>query len=122
MKSKKILSIIMIILMVIFVAGCSYAAPLDLNSSDEVEDLTPTLDQNANNNSSTNDNSSLTPNANANTNTNNNGNRVANGNTDNTMIGSSLPATGAKMFIIPAIILIILAYVYYNRYMKYKDI
>lgn len=55
-----------------------------------------------------------------NTNTNTAGNK---GNTkDNTIASIILPATGARGVIIPAIILILCAYICYNRYMKYKDI
>ena len=56
---------------------------------------------------------------NINTNTNKNSNTNTN-KTDNSVAGTVLPATGAKVIIIPAIILIVLAYVSYNKYMKYK--
>lgn len=55
----------------------------------------------------------------------NNTNKATNSNTntkDNTVAGANLPATGSKVVIIPAIVLIVLAYVSYNKYMKYKDI
>ena len=41
---------------------------------------------------------------------------------DNTISSVILPATGVKAIIIPAIIFIICAYIFYNRYMKYKGI
>lgn len=41
---------------------------------------------------------------------------------DNTVSGTTLPKTGARMLIIPIIAAIILAYVSYNRYIKYKNI
>ena len=64
-------------------------------------------------------------NKNTNTNTNKNTNKAGNTNTntkDNTVSGTTLPATGAKMIIIPAIVLLVLAYVSYNKYMKYKNV
>ena len=53
------------------------------------------------------------------TNRNNTSNK--NSNTDNTTASKNLPATGAKMVVIPAIIFIVLAYISYNKYMKYKN-
>ena len=41
---------------------------------------------------------------------------------DNTVSGNTLPSTGAKMIIIPAVILIFAAYISYNRYMKIKNV
>lgn len=64
-------------------------------------------------------------NTNTNTNTNKDTNKAGNTNTntkDNTVSGTTLPATGAKMIIIPAIVLLVLAYVSYNKYMKYKNV
>lgn len=52
----------------------------------------------------------------------NNTNKTSNTNTDNTVSGTKLPATGAKVFIIPAIVLIALAYVSYNRYIRMRGI
>lgn len=65
---------------------------------------------------------SNTSNRNANRNTNTN---VANRNVntaDNTLSGRNLPATGAKILIIPAIILVAIAYISYNKYIKMKGI
>lgn len=66
-----------------------------------------------------------TNNPNSNTNTNTNTNTKVSGagtNTvDNTIAGTVIPAAGAKVVIIPAIILILCAYVFYNRYMQYKE-
>lgn len=68
-------------------------------------------------------------NTNKNTNTNNTNTNKANTNktntntnTDNTVAGSKIPATGSKVYVMPAILLIVLAYISYNKYMKYKDI
>lgn len=72
------------------------------------------------NNNNTNKNNNNTNKANTNKNTN-----TKNTNTnskDDTVAGTNLPATGAKVIVLPAIVLIILAYVSYNKYMKYKDI
>ena len=70
--------------------------------------------KNTNNNNTNNNN---TNNNNTNKNTNNSGNT-----SDNTTSGSKLPATGAKLLVIPAIILSVVAYISYDKYMKYKGI
>mgnify|MGYP001047310095 CR=1 FL=1 len=58
-----------------------------------------------------------------NSNTNKTNNSVNNTNTsDNTVSGTKLPATGAKVFIIPVIVLIALAYISYNRYVRMRGI
>lgn len=60
---------------------------------------------------------------NENKNENKNTNKNTNVNTnDSTLAGTKLPATGARVVIVPAVLLIILAYVSYNRYLKFKDI
>lgn len=60
---------------------------------------------------------------NTNTNENKANNAVNNTNTsDNTVSGVKLPATGAKIFIIPAVVLIALAYISYNRYVRMRGI
>lgn len=71
-----------------------------------------------NTNSNTNKN---TNNNNTNKNTNKNTNNSVN-TSDNTTAGSKLPATGAKLLVIPAIILSVVAYISYDKYMKYKGI
>lgn len=85
--------------------------------------------ENKNTNSNTNTNSGKNENKNTNTNTNTNTNKNTNkaGNTntntkDNTVSGTTLPATGAKMIIIPAIVLLVLAYVSYKKYVNYKNV
>ena len=40
---------------------------------------------------------------------------------DNTVAAAVIPAAGARAVVIPAIILILCAYIFYNRYMKYKE-
>ena len=79
---------------------------------------------NTNTNKATNTNTNKVTNTNTNkaTNTNTNKAKAANNSVDNTISNSKIPAAGAKVIIIPAIILIILAYVSYNRYIKYKNI
>lgn len=77
---------------------------------------------NRNNNTNTNTNTNKNSNTNTNKNKNTNTNTNKNTNTDGTVAGTKLPATGAKVIIIPAIILIVVAYVSYNKYIKYKDI
>lgn len=60
---------------------------------------------------------------NSNTNTNKTNNAVNNTNTsDNTVSGTKLPATGAKIFIIPVVVLIALAYISYNKYVRMRGI
>lgn len=88
---------------------------------------------NRNENTNTNENTNRNTNENTNTNTNTNKNNNTNNNNSNTNGGpvknegngeasKSLPKTGAQMVMIPMIILIIVAYISYNRYIKYKDI
>lgn len=74
--------------------------------------------------SSTNTNNTNTNTNKTNTNTNktNTNKTNTNTNTDNTVAGTTIPAAGSKVVILPAILLIVLAYVSYNKYMKYKDI
>lgn len=75
---------------------------------------------NTNTNKAGNTNTNKT--TNTNTNKNVNSNNSVNNTSDNTVSSVKIPAAGAKVILIPAIILIILAYVSYNRYMKYKNI
>ena len=78
--------------------------------------------KNENTNKNTNKNTNQNANRNSNSNTNSNTNRISAGNQDDNTVSGILPATGAKVIIVPAIVLIILAIVSYNRYVKYKDI
>lgn len=77
---------------------------------------------NKNTNKNTNQNTNRNSNSNTNSNTNRNSNTNSAGNQDDNTVSGILPATGAKVIIVPAIVLIILAIVSYNRYVKYKDI
>lgn len=84
---------------------------------------------NTSKNTNTNNTSKNTNNTNKNTNKNTNNTNTNKSNTnkntntnDSTVAGTTLPATGSKIVVLPAIILIALAYVSYNKYMKYKDI
>ena len=80
---------------------------------------TNNTNKNANNNTNTNN---TNKNTNNNTNTNNaNKNTNTNAN-DATVSGTKIPAAGAKVIVLPIVIFAILAYVSYNRYIKYKDI
>lgn len=76
-------------------------------------------DKNVNNtaNNVVNNTTNNTVNNTANNTVNNTSNKV-----DNTVSGTNLPRTGTRMLIIPIIAAIILAYVSYNRYIKYKNI
>lgn len=77
---------------------------------------------NNNKNEAKNDDNSVGK-VNGNTNKNNANNSVNNTNTvDNTVSGVGLPATGAKVFIIPAVVLIALAYISYNKYVRMRGI
>ena len=108
-------------------------APADDDSNENKNENTNSntnSNENKNTNSNTNTNSknenkNTNKNTNTNTNQNKNTNKAGNTNTntkDNTVSGTNLPATGAKMIIIPAIVLLVLAYVSYNKYMKYKNV
>ena len=77
---------------------------------------------NRNTNQNTNQNTNRNSNSNTNSNTNRNSNTNSAGNQEDNTVSGILPATGAKVIIVPAIVLIILAIVSYNRYVKYKDI
>ena len=92
------------------------------NENKNTNSNTNTDEKDKNTNKNTNTNTNKNTNSNTNTNKNANTNKNVNDNKDNTLVGAALPATGARMIIVPAIILIILSYVCYNRYMKYKDI
>ncbi|MBR3881960.1 MAG: hypothetical protein IKJ36_01680 [Clostridia bacterium] len=98
------------------------------NENKNTNSNTNTNSKNENKNTNTNtknENKNTNKNTNTNTNQNKNTNKAGNTNTntkDNTVSGTNLPATGAKMIIIPAIVLLVLAYVSYNKYMKYKNV
>ncbi len=81
--------------------------------------------KNTTNNAVNNANTNTNKVNNTNTNTNKNTNKVNNTNTntkDNTVAGTTIPAAGAKLIVIPAIVLIVLAYLTYNKYRDMKDI
>lgn len=81
--------------------------------------------KNTTNNAVNNTNTNTNKVNNTNTNTNKNTNKVNNTNTntkDNTVAGTTIPAAGAKLIVIPAIVLIVLAYLTYNKYRDMKDI
>lgn len=73
-------------------------------------------DKNKNQNKNTNSNTNKNVNKN-NTNTNTN-----NTNTDDSVSGKKLPAAGAKVLVVPAIVLIAIAYITYNRYIRMRGI
>ena len=56
------------------------------------------------------------------TNSTNNKNTTKNTSTDNTTAKQNIPATGAKMILIPLVLVGIVAYVSYKKYIKYKDV
>lgn len=93
------------------------------------DDKKPSEDDNKKNTNNTTNNAVNNTNTNkvnnTNTNTNKNTNKVNNTNTntkDNTVAGTTIPAAGAKLIVIPAIVLIVLAYLTYNKYRDMKDI
>ena len=96
------------------------------NKNENVNTNQNTNNENKNvNNTNTNTNSDAGKNTNknaSNTNTNKAANNSVNNSADNTVSSVKIPAAGAKVILVPAIILIVLAYVSYNRYMKYKNI
>lgn len=83
---------------------------------------------NTNTNQNTNTNKNTNTNANQNTNNTNSSNKVnntvnnTNTNKDNTVAGSNIPAAGAGFIIVPIIIFAVLAYISYNKYIKYRGI
>ena len=96
----------------------------NVNTNKNTNNENTNKNENTNTNKNTNKNTN-TNNENTNTNVNSNKNTNTNNNTnsaDNTVSSVKIPAAGAKVVLIPAIILIVLAYVSYNRYMKYKNI
>lgn len=101
----------------------------DKNTNSNTNKNTNTnTNKNKNTNSNTNKNTNSNTNKNTNTNTNNNTNRNTNTSTNKTnttntnTANKSLPAAGAKMIILPALVLIAVAYFNYVKYMKYKNI
>ena len=76
--------------------------------------------ENSNKNTNTN-NTNTNTNRNTNTNTNKT-NTNTNTNKDNTVSGSRLPATGARTIIIPGLVLCLLGFISYRKYMNYKEI
>lgn len=91
------------------------------NNQDQNQDQDKDKEQNKNTENKSENPVGKVNNTNSNNKTNNT-NKVSNTNTDNTVSGTKLPATGAKIFIIPAIVLIALAYVSYNRYIRMRGI
>ena len=99
------------------------------NTDNNTNTNTDNENRNTNNNTNTNtknenkntNNNTNTGNTNRNTNNKTNTGNKANTAVDNTVSGK-LPATGAKIVVIPGIVLAIIAYICYNRYIKYKDI
>lgn len=95
------------------------------NSNTNTNSNKNTNSRNENKNTNSNVNKNTNKNTNTNTKVNTNANKAGNTNTntkDNTVSGSKLPATGAKMIIIPAMVLLVLAYVSYSKYIKYKNV
>lgn len=82
---------------------------------------TNTNNTNTNTNKNTNTNNTNTNTNNTNTNTNKNTNTNTN-TKDNTVSGSRLPATGAGTIIIPGLVLCLLGFISYRKYMNYKEI
>lgn len=108
----------------------------DENENTETNENTNTNDDtntNEDKNENTNTNDNTNTNENKNTNTNNNTNKNTNKNatntntnsnssTDTTVAGTTIPKAGSFLIIIPIVVFAVLAYVSYNRYIKYKDI
>lgn len=68
-------------------------------------------------------NNNTNKNTNKNSSKNNTSLNASNTNTkDDTVSGKKLPATGAKVLVIPAIVLIAIAYITYNRYIRMRGI
>lgn len=86
------------------------------------ENTNTNKNENKNENKNTNTNKNTNKNENKNVNNNTNKNNNVNNSADNTVSSVKIPAAGTKVLLIPAIILIVVAYVSYNRYMKYKNV
>lgn len=100
------------------------------NNSNDDKNQNKNNSKNENKNVNTNKNTNNTnKNVNTNKNTNNankssniSGNKASNVNRNEGTASGVLPATGAKIVIIPAIVLAVLAYVSHKKYVNYKDI
>jgi len=81
---------------------------------------------NTNNTNNNNNNTNNTNNNNANNNSNNtnlnSNNPNGNANTDNTLKTGNLPATGFKTVMVPIILCMSLAFISYNKYMRYRGV
>ena len=85
----------------------------------ETQAIAKLTDNNKNNNAG---NTNNTANNTANNNTTNSQNIINSSTKDKTTANKTLPAAGARRIIIPALMLIAIAYACYNKYMKYKGI
>lgn len=85
----------------------------------ETQAIAKLTDNNKNNNTG---NTNNTTNNTANNNTTNSQNIINSSTKDKTTANKTLPAAGARRIIIPALMLIAIAYACYNKYMKYKGI
>lgn len=80
------------------------------------------------NNTVNNTNTNTNQNTNKNTNNTNSANKVnntvnnTNTNKDATVAGTNIPAAGAGFMMVPVVMFILLAYISYNKYIKYKDV
>lgn len=100
------------------------------NTVNDTENTNKNTNTNTNQNTNTNKNTNTNANQNTNKNTNNtnsanNVNNTANNtntNKDNTVAGTNIPAAGAGFIIVPIIIFAVLAYISYNKYIKYRGI
>lgn len=90
----------------------------NLNTNNENKNVNENTNKNTNTNTNTNKNTNQNKNTNTNTNTKNGVNNSA----DNTISSVKIPAAGSKVLVIPAIILIAVAYISYNKYKKYRNI
>ena len=93
------------------------------NENKNVDNTNKNTDNQNKNVDNTNKNTNTnTNNTNKNTNNSNTKNTNTNTNKDNTVSGNRLPATGAKTIIIPGVIIALLCFVSYKKYMNYKDV
>ena len=92
------------------------------NSGSQNTNTNTNTNKNTNTNTNTNTNKNTNTNTNTNTNKNTNTNSNTNANTDNTVAGNRIPATGAGSIIIPGLVLCLLGFVSYKKYMNYRDV
>ena len=92
-----------------------------VNNTTKNETVKNTVNNTVNNTTNNTVNNTVNNTANKTNNTTNKTN-TTNNTVDNTVASSTLPKTGASLVIVPIMGVIVIAYIAYNRYMKYKEV